>query len=76
MTGCRASRSASRGGGRHPQTFFQLYWAGSRDAMIRRMERAKQAGAAGLIVTLDWSLSQGRDGGSPHSRAADAARNG
>ncbi|GLZ11480.1 alpha-hydroxy-acid oxidizing enzyme [Actinomadura sp. NBRC 104425] len=47
------------------QTFFQMYWMGSRDWMVRRMERARQAGAAGLIVTLDWSFSNGRDWGSP-----------
>ena len=29
------------------------------------MERARQAGAKGLIVTLDWSFSNGRDWGSP-----------
>src|SRR5690348_3118648 len=37
------------------QTFFQMYWMGSRDWMVRRMERARTAGAAGLVVTLDWS---------------------
>jgi heme/flavin dehydrogenase (mycofactocin system) len=49
----------------NPQTFFQLYWCGSRDAITARMERAQSAGAAGLIVTLDWSFSHGRDWGSP-----------
>ncbi len=29
------------------------------------MERARAAGAVGLIVTLDWSFSFGRDWGSP-----------
>jgi isopentenyl diphosphate isomerase/L-lactate dehydrogenase-like FMN-dependent dehydrogenase len=29
------------------------------------VERAKKAGAKGLIVTLDWSFSHGRDWGSP-----------
>ena len=29
------------------------------------MERAKAAGAKGIIVTLDWSFSNGRDWGSP-----------
>ena len=48
------------------QTFFQLYWAGTREQMLQRMERAKAAaGAVGLIVTLDWSFSHGRDWGSP-----------
>lgn len=48
-----------------PQTFFQMYWAGDRDAMSARMERARNAGAKGLILTLDWSFSHGRDWGSP-----------
>jgi L-lactate dehydrogenase (cytochrome)/glycolate oxidase len=49
----------------NPQTFFQLYWAGSREQLLQRLERARAAGAAGLIVTLDWSFSHGRDWGSP-----------
>jgi heme/flavin dehydrogenase (mycofactocin system) len=49
----------------NPLTFFQMYWAGDRDSMIRRMERARAARAAGLIVTLDWSFSHSRDWGSP-----------
>ncbi len=49
----------------NPQTFFQLYWAGSRDAITRRIERARAAGARGLIVTLDWTFSHSRDWGSP-----------
>ncbi|HSY16620.1 MAG TPA: pre-mycofactocin synthase MftD [Jatrophihabitantaceae bacterium] len=49
----------------NPQTFFQMYWAGSRDQMLQRMERARAAGAVGVIVTLDWSFSMGRDWGSP-----------
>jgi len=47
------------------RTFFQMYWMGSKDSMIRTMNRARAAGAAGLIVTLDWSFSHGRDWGSP-----------
>ena len=49
----------------NPQTFFQLYWSGTRDQIRQRIARAKAAGAVGLIVTLDWSFSQGRDWGSP-----------
>ena len=49
----------------NPQTFFQVYWAGSRDQILQRVQRAKAAGAVGLIVTLDWSFSHGRDWGSP-----------
>ncbi len=44
---------------------FQVYWSGTREAMLHRMERAKAAGAKGLIATLDWSFSHGRDWGSP-----------
>jgi L-lactate dehydrogenase (cytochrome)/glycolate oxidase len=49
----------------NPRTFFQVYWAGSREQILQRVERARAAGAAGLIVTLDWSFSHGRDWGSP-----------
>lgn len=49
----------------NPRTFFQMYWVGTRDVLAQRMERARKAGAAGLIVTLDWSFSNGRDWGSP-----------
>ena len=49
----------------NPQTFFQSYWMGDRDTMSRRMHEARDAGAKGLIVTLDWSFSNGRDWGSP-----------
>lgn len=47
------------------QTMFQVYWTGTRDQMIQRLERAHRAGARGLIVTTDWSFSMGRDWGSP-----------
>ena len=46
-------------------TFFQMYWTGDRDVMVQRMRRAHEAGALGLIATLDWSFSVGRDWGSP-----------
>ena len=49
----------------NPQTFFQMYWTGGRDKLVARMERARAAGAVGLIVTTDWSFSSGRDWGSP-----------
>ena len=45
----------------NPQTVFQLYWCGTREQMVQRMERARAAGAVGVIVTLDWSFSHGRD---------------
>jgi heme/flavin dehydrogenase (mycofactocin system) len=49
----------------NPQTFFQMYWCGSRDDILTRMERARKAGAVGLILTLDWTFSHSRDWGSP-----------
>jgi L-lactate dehydrogenase (cytochrome)/glycolate oxidase len=49
----------------NPQTFFQVYWVGTRDDVLQRIERARQAGAVGVIATLDWSFSHGRDWGSP-----------
>ena len=49
----------------NPKTLQQLFWIGGRDDMTRRVERARAAGAAGLILTLDWSFSHSRDWGSP-----------
>jgi pre-mycofactocin synthase len=49
----------------NPQTLFQTYWAGGRDAIVARIERARSAGAVGLILTTDWSFSHSRDWGSP-----------
>ena len=49
----------------NPQTFFQTYWCGTRDRLTQRLERARQAGVAGLIITLDWQFSHARDWGSP-----------
>ncbi|GJF15616.1 alpha-hydroxy-acid oxidizing enzyme [Mycolicibacterium cyprinidarum] len=45
--------------------FFQIYWLGSRDQIAARVQRAKDAGAVGLIATTDWSFAHGRDWGSP-----------
>ncbi|MDL9944855.1 mycofactocin biosynthesis FMN-dependent deaminase MftD [Gordonia sp. ABSL11-1] len=45
--------------------FFQLYWLGTRDDILARVQRAKEAGAKGLIVTTDWVFNIGRDWGSP-----------
>lgn len=47
------------------RTLFQMYWTGDRDVMVQRMVRAHRAGAVGLVATLDWSFSTGRDWGSP-----------
>lgn len=49
----------------NPNTLFQVYWSGTRESMIQRIDRARAAGAKGLIATLDWSFSHGRDWGSP-----------
>ncbi|HLF41549.1 MAG TPA: pre-mycofactocin synthase MftD [Acidimicrobiia bacterium] len=49
----------------NPQTFFQVYWSGSREQILQRLDRARRAGAVGLIVTLDWTFSHARDWGSP-----------
>jgi len=49
----------------NPKTFFQIYWLGGREEIARRADRARAAGAVGLIVTTDWSFSHGRDWGSP-----------
>jgi pre-mycofactocin synthase len=50
----------------NPATLFQVYWCGTRDEMLERLARAREAGAVGLILTLDWSFSHSRDWGSPH----------
>ncbi len=49
----------------NPQLFFQIYWAGDRDSILARLDRAKSVGATGLIITLDWSFVHSRDWGSP-----------
>jgi pre-mycofactocin synthase len=60
-----ASKSIEEVAAANPQTFFQMYWTGGRDKLLARMERARAAGAVGLIITTDWSFSHGRDWGSP-----------
>jgi heme/flavin dehydrogenase (mycofactocin system) len=49
----------------NPKTFFQLYWSGDRDTILARAERARAAGAQGLILTLDWTFNSRRDWGAP-----------
>lgn len=53
----------------NPRTFCQMYWIGSREQIARRVARAKAAGAAGLIITLDWCFPTGRDRGTAGSAA-------
>jgi L-lactate dehydrogenase (cytochrome) len=60
-----ASKSIEEVAAVNPKTFFQVYWVGSRDAIASRVERARSAGAKGLIVTLDVSFASRRDWGSP-----------
>jgi pre-mycofactocin synthase len=62
---CFASKPIEEVVAANPKTFFQTYWVGSRDEMAQRIQRARAAGAVGLIATLDWSFSHGRDWGSP-----------
>ena len=60
-----ASRSVEDVCAVNNQVLFQMYWSGDRDTMVQRLVRAKTAGAKGIILTLDWSFSNGRDWGSP-----------
>jgi heme/flavin dehydrogenase (mycofactocin system) len=49
----------------NPLTFFQLYWMGGRERVIESLARARDAGAKGIILTLDWTFVHRRDWGSP-----------
>lgn len=60
-----ASKSVEEVTATGANTFFQMYWTGDRDTIVQRMRRANAAGVHGLIATLDWSFSIGRDWGSP-----------
>ena len=60
-----ASKSIEEVAAVNPQTFFQVYWLGGKEQVLARLERAKAAGAKGVIITTDWSFSIGRDWGSP-----------
>ena len=57
----------------NPQTFFQIYWCGSREQIAGRLS-APGRRRAGLIVTLDWTFSHGRDWGSPRSPSRSTSR--
>ena len=60
-----ASRSVEEVCAVNSQVLFQMYWSGDRDTMLGRLARARDAGAKGIILTLDWSFANGRDWGSP-----------
>jgi pre-mycofactocin synthase len=60
-----ASKPVEEVAAANPKTFFQTYWAGPRDSILARAERARRAGIKTLAVTLDWSFSHARDWGSP-----------
>ena len=62
---CFASKPVEEVVAANPRTFFQTYWCGSKDDMAARIDRARRAGAVGLIATLDWTFAHGRDWGSP-----------
>ncbi|MEO7287576.1 MAG: pre-mycofactocin synthase MftD, partial [Jatrophihabitantaceae bacterium] len=49
----------------NPRTLFQVYWVGSREQVLQRLQWAREAGAVGVIVTLDWTFAHRRDWGSP-----------
>jgi pre-mycofactocin synthase len=60
-----ASRSVEDVAAANEKVFFQMYWVGTHDRILQRVERARKAGAKALIVTLDWSFATRRDWGSP-----------
>jgi L-lactate dehydrogenase (cytochrome)/glycolate oxidase len=60
-----ASRSVEEVVRTGARTLAQMYWMGDRDQMSQFIARSRAAGVVGLIVTLDWSFSHGRDWGSP-----------
>jgi pre-mycofactocin synthase len=60
-----ASKPVEEVAAANSKLFFQMYWVGDRERILARAERARAAGAKGLIVTLDWSFASRRDWGSP-----------
>jgi L-lactate dehydrogenase (cytochrome) len=60
-----ASKPVEEVGRATDKLLFQCYWSGSRDDILARAQRARAAGATGLIVTLDWVFDTRRDWGSP-----------
>jgi L-lactate dehydrogenase (cytochrome) len=60
-----ASKPVEEVGKATDKLLFQCYWQGSRDDILARAQRARAAGATGLIVTLDWVFGTRRDWGCP-----------
>jgi pre-mycofactocin synthase len=60
-----ASKPVEEVGKAIDKLLFQSYWVGTREDILARAERARAAGAKGLIVTLDWVFDSRRDWGSP-----------
>jgi L-lactate dehydrogenase (cytochrome) len=60
-----ASRPVAEVARVNPNVFFQVHWSAGRQALLDRALQAREVGAKGLIVTLDWSFPGGRDWGSP-----------
>ncbi|HLM04001.1 MAG TPA: pre-mycofactocin synthase MftD [Blastococcus sp.] len=60
-----ASKPVEEVAAANQKLLFQMYWTGGRERILARAERARAAGAKGLIVTLDWSFASRRDWGSP-----------
>ncbi|CAO5146756.1 Pre-mycofactocin synthase [Frankia sp. AiPs1] len=61
-----ASKPVEQVGTEIDKLLFQSYWLGSREEILARAERARAAGAKGLIITLDWVFDSRRDWGSPY----------
>src|ERR1700721_2967761 len=55
-----ASKPVEEVGKAIDKLLFQSYWVGSREDILARAERARAAGAKGLIVTLDWVFDSRR----------------
>ena len=61
-----ASKPVEEVAAANDKLLFQTYWVGDRDAILARAQRARTAGAKGLIITLDWVFDSRRDWGSPY----------
>jgi heme/flavin dehydrogenase (mycofactocin system) len=60
-----ASKAVEEVAAANDKTLFQLYWLGSREDMVARIERGRRAGVKAIILTLDWTFASSRDWGSP-----------